>query len=91
MHTATVDLLLDYEVHQPSHFLFHIEAAFHDANQMVEERLKDEKCFKPRVIGKSRPRPEEVDLVINDDFYDEKFLSLVYEIESQKDDSYINN
>ena len=39
MHTATVDLLLEYEVSQPAHFLFHIESAFHSDNHILEERL----------------------------------------------------
>lgn len=39
MHTATVDLLLEYEVLQPAHFLFHIESAFHATNNIREERL----------------------------------------------------
>ena len=39
MHTAIVDLLLDYEVTHPAHFLFHIETAFHDSNRVLEERL----------------------------------------------------
>jgi transglutaminase-like putative cysteine protease len=39
MHTALVDLLLDYEISSPAHFLFNIEAAFHDGHQVLEERL----------------------------------------------------
>ena len=39
MHTAIVDLLLEYEVLHPAHFLFHIEAAFHPVNHILEERL----------------------------------------------------
>ena len=32
MHTALIDLLLEYEVSSPAHFLFNSEAAFYDAN-----------------------------------------------------------
>lgn len=39
MHTATIDLLLEYEVAHPAHFLFHIESAFHDSQSIIEERL----------------------------------------------------
>lgn len=39
MHIATIDSLLEYEVLQPSHFLFNIEAAFHDGQHIIEERL----------------------------------------------------
>ena len=39
MHTATVDLLLEYEVRHPAHFLFHIEGALHPVNNIIEERL----------------------------------------------------
>jgi len=39
MHTATIDCLLDYDVASPTHFCFSIEAAFHDAHRVVEERL----------------------------------------------------
>ncbi len=39
MHTCLVDLLLEYDVGSASHFLFNIEAAFHDVNHVVEERL----------------------------------------------------
>ncbi|MES2942808.1 MAG: transglutaminase family protein [Pseudomonadota bacterium] len=39
MHTANIDLLLDYEVTHPAHFLFHIESAFHDSHNIIEERL----------------------------------------------------
>ena len=37
--TATIDLLLQYEVVQPTHFWFHIEAAFHPSNHLTQERL----------------------------------------------------
>ncbi len=39
MHTSLVELLLEYDVGSPSHFLFNIEAAFHDVNRVNEERL----------------------------------------------------
>ncbi|MES2977541.1 MAG: transglutaminase family protein [Pseudomonadota bacterium] len=39
MHTSTIDLLLEYEVASPSHFLFNIEAAFDGAHEVLEERL----------------------------------------------------
>jgi transglutaminase-like putative cysteine protease len=39
MHTTQIDLLLEYEVIHPAHFLFNIESAFHEGHQVVEERL----------------------------------------------------
>ena len=39
MHTSVLDCLLEYEVSSPAHFLFNIEAAFHEAHEVVEERL----------------------------------------------------
>lgn len=54
MHTAAVDLLLDYEVSHPAHFLFHIEAAFHEANQIVEERLTITPSMKIRTFSDDR-------------------------------------
>ncbi|CAN5528502.1 transglutaminase family protein [soil metagenome] len=39
MHTSLLDCLLEYEVSGPTHFLFNIEAAFHDGHEVVEERL----------------------------------------------------
>ena len=39
MHTSVLDCLLEYEVSSPSHFLFNIEAAFHEGQEVVEERL----------------------------------------------------
>ena len=39
MNTTVIDLALDYDVTSPSHFLFNIEAAFHDDQNVVEERL----------------------------------------------------
>ena len=54
MHTATIDLLLDYEVTHPAHFLFHIEAAFHDAHRTVEERLSITPSMKVRTFCDER-------------------------------------
>lgn len=54
MHTATVDLLLDYEVSRPAHFLFHIEAAFHEAHRIVEERLTITPSMKVRTFNDER-------------------------------------
>jgi transglutaminase-like putative cysteine protease len=54
MHTATIDLQLDYEVFAPSHFLFHIEAAFHDDNHVVEERLSITPSVKVRHFSDDR-------------------------------------
>lgn len=54
MHTATIDLLLDYEVTHPAHFLFHIEAAFHDAHCTVEERLSITPSMKVRTFCDER-------------------------------------
>ncbi|MES2361392.1 MAG: transglutaminase family protein [Pseudomonadota bacterium] len=54
MHTATVDLLLDYEVSLPAHFLFHIEAAFHAAHRIVEERLTITPSMKVRTFSDER-------------------------------------
>ena len=39
MHTSQLDLQLDYEVSSTAHFLFNIEAAFHDGHQVLQERL----------------------------------------------------
>ena len=39
MHTSNIDLLLEYEVTHPAHFLFNIEAAHDEAHQVVSERL----------------------------------------------------
>ena len=36
---SLVDCLLEYEVKSPTHFLFNIEAAFHDGHDVMEERL----------------------------------------------------
>lgn len=39
MHTALIDLQLEYEVTHPAHFLFNIEAAFHPGHHVLSERL----------------------------------------------------
>ena len=39
MHTALIDLQLEYDVTHPAHFLFNIEAAFHPGHQVLSERL----------------------------------------------------
>jgi transglutaminase-like putative cysteine protease len=54
MHTATVDLLLDYEVTHPAHFLFHVETAFHDSNRILEERLTITPSMKVRTFCDER-------------------------------------
>lgn len=54
MHTATVDLLLEYEVHHPAHFLFHIEAALHPVNNIIEERLTITPSMKVRTHSDER-------------------------------------
>ena len=54
MHLATVDLLLDYDVSHTSHFLFHVEAAFHTAHRIVEERLSITPAVKVRTFGDAR-------------------------------------
>lgn len=54
MHTATVDLLLEYEVTHPAHFLFHVEVAFHEANRIVEERLTITPSMQLRTFGDQR-------------------------------------
>ena len=54
MHTTTIDLQLDYEVTAPAHFLFHVEAAFHDAHRTVEERLSITPSMKVRTFCDDR-------------------------------------
>ena len=54
MHTATVDLLLDYKVIHPAHFLFHIEAAFRDVNHIIEERLTITPSMKVHTFSEER-------------------------------------
>lgn len=54
MHTATIDLLLDYEVTHPAHFLFHIESAFHASHNIIEERLSITPSMKVRTFCDDR-------------------------------------
>ncbi|MDQ3058841.1 MAG: transglutaminase family protein [Pseudomonadota bacterium] len=54
MHTALVDLQLDYEVSSPAHFLFNIEAAFHEGHQVLEERLTITPSLKVRNFSDPR-------------------------------------
>lgn len=54
MHTATIELLLDYEINSPAHFLFHIEAAFHKSHSLVEERLTITPSMKVRTFNDAR-------------------------------------
>ncbi len=54
MHTAIIDLMLDYEVGLPAHFLFHIEAAFDSAQNVVEERLTITPSMKVRTFSDDR-------------------------------------
>ena len=54
MHTATIDLLLDYEVTHPAHFLFHIESAFHASHNIIEERLSITPSMKVRTFCDER-------------------------------------
>ncbi|MCY7370050.1 MAG: transglutaminase family protein [Polaromonas sp.] len=39
MHTSLIDLRLEYQVGSPTHFWFNIEAAEHEVNRVVDERL----------------------------------------------------
>jgi len=54
MHTATIDLQLDYEVTHPAHFLFNIEAAFHDCHRVMAERLSITPSVKVRTFCDER-------------------------------------
>lgn len=54
MHTSLIDCLLEYEVTGPSHFLFNVEAAFHDGHQVVEERLTISPGMKVRQFSDER-------------------------------------
>ena len=54
MHTATIDLQLDYEVTHPAHFLFNIEAAFDDGHRVVSERLSITPSVKVRTFADER-------------------------------------
>ena len=54
MHTATIDLQLDYDVTAPAHFLFNIEAAFADGHRVVSERLSVTPAVKVRTFFDER-------------------------------------
>ena len=54
MHTASIDLLLDYEVTHPAHFLFNIEAAFDEGHRVVSERLSITPSVKVRTFFDER-------------------------------------
>ena len=54
MHIATIDSLLEYEVEQTAHFLFHIEAAFHTGHRLIEERLTITPSMKIRHFSDDR-------------------------------------
>ena len=54
MHTATIDLQLDYEVTYPAHFLFNIEAAFAEGHRVVSERLSITPSTKVRTFSDER-------------------------------------
>ena len=54
MHTTLIDLALDYDVASPAHFLFNIEAAFHEGQRVVEERLTITPSMKVRNYSDER-------------------------------------
>lgn len=54
MPTAAIDLLLDYEVLYAAHFLFHIEAASHDAQRTLEECLSIRPSMPVRTFSDER-------------------------------------
>ncbi len=54
MHTAIIDSLLEYDVTHPAHFLFNIEAAFHDGHHILEERLTITPSVKVRTFRDER-------------------------------------
>ena len=54
MHTTLIDLALDYDVTSPAHFLFNIEAAFHEGQKVVEERLTVTPSVKVRHFSDER-------------------------------------
>ena len=54
MHTASIDLQLDYEVTHPAHFLFNIEAAFAKGHRVVSERLSITPAVKVRTFCDER-------------------------------------
>ena len=54
MYNATLDALLEYEVHSASHFWFNIEAAFCDGHTVLEERLTITPSVKVRTFRDER-------------------------------------
>ena len=54
MHTASIDLLLEYDVTQPAHFLFNVEAAFDPCHRIVSERLSISPSVKVRSFTDER-------------------------------------
>lgn len=54
MYTSAIDLQLDYQVVHPSHFLFHIESAFHEGHNIIEERLTITPSMKVRTFTDKR-------------------------------------
>ncbi len=54
MHTTVIDLLLEYQVSAPAHFLFHIEAAFDEGHHVVQERLTITPSMKVRSFSDER-------------------------------------
>lgn len=56
---------------------------------LIDQRLREKNTAKPKKPG-PKVKPEDPDVKLDDNFYDDKFLSLVYEMESQHDESYGN-
>ena len=54
MHTASIDLLLEYDVTHPAHFLFNIEAAFESSHTVSSERLTISPSVKVRTFTDER-------------------------------------
>ena len=54
MHTASIDLQLDYDVTHPAHFLFNIEAAYDEGHRVVSERLSITPSVKVRTFFDER-------------------------------------
>ena len=54
MHTASIDLLLEYDVTHPAHFLFNVEAAFGHCHRVVSERLSIAPSVKVRTFTDER-------------------------------------
>ena len=54
MHTASIDLLLEYDVTHPAHFLFNIEAAFDPCHRVTSERLSIAPSVKVRSFTDER-------------------------------------